>query len=727
MQLKVIAPIIYLILFSAVGTMAQDSWKFDPLLKQADEHYEHHLYNMAIRYYQEAEKEHPTDYYSKFQIAECYRQLFDYDNALDYYKLIIDSAASEFPVAFYYHGMMLKRKGNYKQSNLELAQFIESARGDKELKPLINKAEAEMKGNDYVIENFDDETVSNSGSLINLGEKANTSFNDYAVIPFENDNSLLLTSGQIKGHYSTYERFGESYTDFYQVALEKGVWKTDKLDKELKAWNSRWSDGAGWLNKTKDQFYFTRCPEEDKKGHCKIYSSEKINGIWQEPTLLNSNINQAQSDAKHPSVTVNNDTLFFVSDRPGGVGKNDIYMSIAMNKGEWGEAVNLGRGINTKEQELSPFYDELTKSFYFASEGHLNIGGIDLFRIKGNDFGANDVENLGPPINSPSDDYYLSIGNQTAFLSSNREGGVGKFDVYYMDLSLLDRDGFIVRKNRLVNSKRRVSRRSYLYISRNEDQLVYQRLTSNERSLVDHYIQDFLSRQEKGKEKSEINEGLSDDMKELAERMALSRQLAEIVQQDQLQDSIQSATNGIYSYENIYFDFDQKELRPEARQALNELTKIIEVDSEAKIFIKGFTDKHGDSIYNKQLSTKRSVMAKNYLVATGLPEGAIQIVGEGVYVQLLDSDRKLAMQLSRKIEISVTSKIVLQLEYDTFITLKRTSFQELAARTEISEGELKAINGTTRNSIRANKPVRLKRLSNMGYSDLVILEKDFME
>lgn len=721
-----------LIFIQIAGVFSQSSWKLDPLVRQADQHYEHHLYNKALQYYSEAEKIHPEDYYSKYQIAECHRQMFNYNEARSYYKLVIDSAFNDYPIAHYHYGLMLKRKGNHELSNAELEEFVKLIDGVDSLQVMVRKAKKEIEGNSYVLDNFDEETTANRGSLINMGDKANSPYNDYATIPLGNDNSLLLTSGRLKGNHSIYSRYGESYSDFYQLGLVKGKWHTSKIDKELKSWNSKWSDGAGWLSHTKDVFYFTRCPEIEKRGHCKIYFSAKVDEVWQEPVALSEKINLEGSDTKHPSVTVNNDTLFFVSDRPDGFGKNDIYMSVTSENGDWTEAVNLGNGINTSENELSPFYDQLTNSFYFASAGHLSIGGIDLYRIRGNNFSANDIENLGLPINSSNDDYYLSIGNQTAFLSSNRDGGMGKFDVYYMDLSLLDQDGFIVKKNRLINSRRRASRRSYLYVSRNTDQLVYQKLTSNERSIVEKYIKEFLKR-EADQRNSYIQEQdstynkLSDDVKVLAERLALARQFIDQSKQEQLKDSIQYNQSGLYTYESIYFDFDQIELRPEAQNALRQLAELVRNEPDTKVLIKGFTDRRGDDNYNIHLSLQRSIQAKQFLVTNGIPAASIEIRGSGVYIPLSNGDSKLAMQLSRKVEIRTDASATMKNRYQTYITLKKLNIKELTNKLGMDVKEIQAINSTTRNIISANKPLRLIKSLEIKYTDLVILEKNFVK
>lgn len=195
-------------------------------------------------------------------------------------------------------------------------------------------------------------------------------------------------------------------------------------------------EGPVTLDRTAENIYFTRNNYQGKKlikgadGIVKlqVYSAKRMDNVWKDVEKLP--FNDKNSNAAHPSVSVENDQLYFTSDRPGGQGGMDLYMSVKEN-GSWSEPINLGPSINTSEDEVFPFI-HADGTLYFSSKGHSSMGGLDLYTVQQVDGEWGTPENMGTPFNSEMDDFGIIIDRdkKNGYFSSSRNGGVGQDDIY---------------------------------------------------------------------------------------------------------------------------------------------------------------------------------------------------------------------------------------------------------------------------------------------------------
>jgi outer membrane protein OmpA-like peptidoglycan-associated protein len=265
-----------------------------------------------------------------------------------------------------------------------------------------------------------------------LPPPASTPGNDYAPVIVDHDTALLVTSGRVLDSARMADtRLGESFSDFYALHKRGDAWHADGQNGLPAALNTRWNEGTGCFNRDRTKFYYTNCSEPDAS--CKLYVATLRGGKWGKPVRLNRNVNVPGADARHPALSMTEDTLFFVSDRPGGLGQNDLWMSVTAGADAWSPAVNLGAAINTPRNELSPFVNPTDGKFLFASDGHLGLGGLDLYGVTRQPGAPPEVANLGPPFNSNRDDFFLVMGTHKGYLASNRAGGPGGFDLYTFD------------------------------------------------------------------------------------------------------------------------------------------------------------------------------------------------------------------------------------------------------------------------------------------------------
>ena len=167
----------------------------------------------------------------------------------------------------------------------------------------------------------------------------------------------------------------------------------------------------------------------NKYGVLHLFKANKLGDDWD--NIEGFAINSENYSVKNPSVSADGKTLYFASDMPGGYGKFDIYKAVINNDGTLGEAMNLGQKVNTEAQEMFPFISG-NGTLYFSSNGHLGLGGMDVFFTKEIDGKIAPVRNVGLPVNSNADDFAFRINeeNGDGFISSNREGGQGSDDIY---------------------------------------------------------------------------------------------------------------------------------------------------------------------------------------------------------------------------------------------------------------------------------------------------------
>lgn len=355
-----------------------------------------------------------------YYLAECKRHRFRYAEALDLYRTA-QHLAPTLPEAEFYHALMLKYTGAYRAAQQALEDFIADYQlsDNPSAQQLTQRAKTEAEGITLAYQLF--RQPAPEFSFRRLPAPVNSPFHDFAALPWQHDSSLIVSSAR----HSTPgeepdERYGANFSDF--LWLEKQAqWKLQALPPEWATFNSRLNEGSGTFNHLRDQFYFTTC---DQDSTCRIMQSSLVNGEWSEPAPLSGLINQPGYNAKHPALSPGGDTLYFASNRPGGFGQFDLWMSTHID-GAWQSPTNLGTPVNTAFQEVSPAYFADEQSLVFSSDVPTGLGGYDLYVA----YGAA-VTNLGYPFNSSQDDWYLRLGEQQAFLTSNRDNEDGNFDVY---------------------------------------------------------------------------------------------------------------------------------------------------------------------------------------------------------------------------------------------------------------------------------------------------------
>jgi len=270
-------------------------------------------------------------------------------------------------------------------------------------------------------------------TITNVGPALNTASNEYSPVLSLDESQLFFTSPRIRPDSSnskiidfvTMQYKDDIYATFKN---EEGVW----MEPELLNLNTDAHDAAISVSPDGQTLFIYR----DNFGDGQLLESTLIGETWSEPILLGSDINTAAWET-HATVSADGNTLLFVSDRVGGVGKRDIFRCVKLPNGEWSRALNIGNQVNTIYDEDAPFLTADGKTLYFASRGHNTMGGFDIYSSKlGQDGEWGTPVSLGYPVNTVDDDVFFvpMADGRRAYYSSSKDGGYGLKDIYLVDM-----------------------------------------------------------------------------------------------------------------------------------------------------------------------------------------------------------------------------------------------------------------------------------------------------
>ena len=364
---------------------------------------------------------------AKIALAECYRKIGDAQNAEFLFGQVVRLPEAQ-PIHFLYYGEMLQRNGKCDLAREWYNKFAEAVpedvRGQYQTKACDYELELKTKGLDIY-------EVKRAQFNSNLDDFGAAFYKDGIIFASERDKGTAVK----RSHSWT----GEPFLDLYFVPIKNcGVdVQTGRPEKFTSDINTKYHDAIVTFTKDQSSIFFTRNNySKGKTGaddggivRLKIYTAKKSgSGFGTEESLP---FNSDEYSNAHPAINANGTKLYFSSDMPGGFGGMDLYVS-ELENGRWGPPLNLGPNINTEGNELFPFIHSSGR-LYFASDGHLGLGGIDNFYVDSRGDGQwTAPENPGAPINSVDDDFGIMLNDEgtCGFFSSDRIGGSGRDDIY---------------------------------------------------------------------------------------------------------------------------------------------------------------------------------------------------------------------------------------------------------------------------------------------------------
>lgn len=593
--------------------------------KKATKSFRFGKYQTTIDIFKKQLANNPDDSRANYFIAESYRLSNRLKEAEPYYGKAGGRGVDKDSVKFYY-AQSLEVNGKYDAARKLWEEVISEAESEK----LKERAQSELNGLDYLNRLNERQSFYKVKNL----ELINTPASEYSPV-YLNDE-LYFTSS--RGNGKVYEATGTPFTDIYKVASRGAnvdLATLAPLPESIN--NENINDGCVTFSPDGKIMVFAKGNSGKRKGSndVDLYLSRFRNGSWTEPIPLN--INDPEAWDSSPALSPDGRTLYFASNRKGrgrqmvGYGGTDLYSAQMDSRGRFSKVKNLGPDINTAGNELFPYVADDAK-LYFASDGHPGYGGLDLFVVKRAN-GKTSVENLAQPVNSSGDDFAIFLFKpDRGFFTSNRESGKGDDDIYTFinedpDLKVVnyylqgitytpDSTGLRILSNTKVSLLDGSGDVMQDYVTGNDGKFLFRVYENEEYDLVgetDGYLVKRQPYSTKGKGVDPTT------LKELVTNITLDTMLVlERISLDK-----------IFVLDNIYYDLDKADIRPDAAKELDKLAQLLIDNPEIKIELSSHTDSIATVEYNMDLSQRRAESAVNYIVQHGISPDRLVAKGYG--------------------------------------------------------------------------------------------------
>ncbi len=532
-----------------------------------------------------------------FKMAECHRRLNQYARASAAYQ---NAARYGYPdsTVFLRIGQMQAAEGKYAPAVKAFEEYLTWKPGDILAQNGLVGARMglEKKGlTRYVVKN---------------AKLFNSRRSDYS--PMYLDGSLeqiyfTSTNEKVTGDRKS-EITGMKKGDiWFSAKNEKGEWKRpEPVEGEL---NTEVDEGSVAFSPDGSTMYLSRARREPNANTgVEIYTSQRSDAKWSAPVKFEITSDTISSYA-HPAVSPDGQWLYFTSDMPGGQGGRYIWRINL--KERQGSLENLGEWINTPGDEMFPTFRS-DSVFYFASNGHPGYGGLDIFRAEMTRSGGWTVTNMGLPVNSSADDFGITFGEgESGFFSSNRTDNRGFDHIYSFELPELK----ILISGWVLDKDEEPVPNAVIRIVGNDG--------SNQKQVA----------RNDGSFSFPLDRGVSYVMLAGAKGYLNAKQefTSDIAEEDAEYgvDFILASVTKPVVIDNIFYDFDKATLRPESKEALDEMARILRDNPNVTIEMASHTDRKGSEEYNIDLSSRRARSVIDYLISVGIAPERLQSQGYG--------------------------------------------------------------------------------------------------
>ena len=687
--------------FLTISSVLLSAQSVPKLIRIADELYDAARYIDAIEFYDKISGIDKQNYQARFRLGFCYNKTLKYDDAKDVFLdlgAIGDTANTFQATALYHYGNLLKLESRFEEADSVYSNLIALPSATPEL---INSSRKQKEGCLLALRQKQED----KGYSVRLLEEVNSKFHDYgATINPSNKQLVFASTRNLPGVQYEGSQFDGVLPDLVSYEINRnGRWRIASTSQKFIDLNTQWSEGSGSFTKDGSTFYFYTC-RGSNGSECGIMVSYLVDDNWTQPVLLNEYINEPGAENKQPTISSSGDTLFFSSDRPGGIGGSDIWMSLkGLETESWTPAINMGDVINSSDNDITPYFSSAFNCLLFASNGHVGYGGYDIYAAKGESFFEPEVYNLGFPFNSTIDDTYFEISDTVGFIASNRQD--------HKNLNLYSFD--------LQNEK------LFLSLLISGESLIDSRIVSKFRDvksldLVTFRVEDYAGYElfdpvKRNKPKPRI---LDDNV---VSTDPDSTSTGGIVA------SSESARNR-FKYETQYFGYGHFMLRPEAKKSMDDLILQLKGKDYSSISVLAYTDQLGADTFNIDLSAKRGLAIKAYLAIKGIPLDKINIFARGELKPEEGKDHIYRRIFSRKVELIVESQEELLLKMaKTYIVKKEETVKELAGSLKIPEEQFIQWNDVRGNKIPVGSTIRIFETPEKPSSSYFVTEEEWRQ
>ena len=587
-------------------------------IKKAENSFEQGSYADAIVQYERLISKGSTseDVYKNLGDAHYYSS--NYTAAASWYKKMfaLETVTANNEYIFRY-ALSLKSLGSYDESDQWMAKFAAQDPSDPRAKKFLAIPNYLQRISEY----------SNRGSLTNMSLNSHAS--DFA--PTIHKDQLIFASARDSGLTSSHlnKRGNKPFHKLYSTTDQDKTMKVGLFSKQL---DTKAAETTTAFSKDGNTLYFTRnsfkngnfSRDKDGLNRTRIYRAKFIQGKWSEIEELP--FNGAGYSVAHPALSPDQKKLFFASDMPGTLGLSDIFSVDIHEDGTFGEPTNLGPEINTSGRDTFPFISA-SNILYFASDGQIGLGGLDIFATQLNDEKQQCVVNIGTPINSTADDFAFVLDElkNKGYFSSDREGGHGSDDIYSFTektpLSIKCTEtiqGFV---QNIKNSK--ALKNTNITVFDTEGKIVGKSISDADGSF------DFDLKYSPGSYHIITKkEGFQSEDEHFTMAIAQSNTNL-LLKMTPLMAAVGTDLVQYLKTDPIVFDLNEHSLTLAAKASLSHIADYMLEFPELYLSVHAYTDASGTAQYNQLLSEKRAKSTKEYLIQLGVETSRLSYKGFG--------------------------------------------------------------------------------------------------
>ncbi|QBQ43088.1 OmpA family protein [Sphingobacterium psychroaquaticum] len=556
-------------------------------------------------------------------LAESYLYLNNYDLAEKWYSQVVQRSDYQKESLLNY-AEALKQNGKYREAKGQYEQYVSKFGAA----PEVSLAIAGTDSAAIWMEKPTAHTLHNEANV-------NTERAEFSVTP-TTSFGILYTAEPELTRTDRSGMTGESYLKVFSTKLDQNALEAGSV-KQLNFNHARYHVGPIASDAKEEVLYVTRThPGTDgeryrsynkkvKRKNLELIIYKSVNGVWREEAFPYNNI-KAYS-LGHAALSADEKTLYYASDMPGGQGGVDIWYSELQSDGSWGKPINAGTTINSAGDEMFPTVNG--DDFYYSSNGFAGMGGLDIFHAKGSRSNMSKPVNMRYPVNSAADDFAFVITTKgereyAGYLSSNRVRGRGSDDIYsfgYVKPKII-----ILLEGVTINKKTRA-------LLPGADVTIY---SAGGQRLVGKVLSDGKAEFKVDAEENETYKisasktGFSDDALSVGPIRATKDTIIKVtLALEPDEEKPPFVVGDRFVLENIFYDFDKHNIRPDAAKVLDELVATMKEHPTLKIELSSHTDSRGNDAYNKALSQRRAQAAVNYIVSHGISKDRLVAKGYG--------------------------------------------------------------------------------------------------
>jgi len=618
----------------AYDRLTSNSKKATEMYIQGDYLYVRHDYTSAITWFEKAIKKDKKFVEAYFRMGSSYYRMFDTLRARLSWENAVAIAEKNSKNAYlhYYLGQLYYDIGAYQEGlDATTAYFAQN--------PLDRKFSSRVARlkvlNEFAISSIAENLQYNPQPMNGGLNKFPMQY--FPALPADMQ-SIFFT-----------RRTGFDPTDdediYISILDEKGEWgNPNSLSDNI---NSHGNEGTCSISGDGRTLIFTSCLGREGYGSCDLFITYKEGGSWSVPENMGSMINSGAWDSQ-PSLSADGRTLYFVSDRSGGEGMRDIWRSQKGKNEKWMKAKNLGNTINTPREEVSPFIHLSGERIYFASDGHIGMGGFDIYYSDKASDSWGDPVNMGYPLNTKNDQVSLVItpDGQHGYYSLDINSGGGRYRslLYKIDIPEKHRVKF---KSSYVKgvvydakSKRPMAASVELKDLQEERQIL--KVSSDKIN---------------GKYLMVLTEGATYGLFVSSDGYLYKSLTFEFdkndsgIEIDIYLDPIEKGA--VTTLNNVFFDIDSDVLDSRSDAEIAEVAGFLKSNKEVRILIEGHTDDSGSEVYNLDLSNRRAKAVYNRLILLGLPSSRITYQGLGMSRPIVENSTSENKAKNRRIEFTI--------------------------------------------------------------------------